>query len=227
MKINSTIDDQTELASFIHQAALDPHINIESLNNSCDSSRHFSFGGFCTSLSRLSEARERLGIKRKTKLISVIGFPFGSIPNELKKEEALRAAEQGAEELDLVPNFFALHQNKATLFAEEISEICEIGLLTRVILDISRLSPSKLELAIEACIDAGARGIQTGSGFGPRVSKQEICAIKDLTRERCSIKAVGGIKTYDHLQELLTAGASEIGTSFGPAIISDFQSSQQ
>ena len=40
-----------------------------------------------------------------TKLIAVIGFPFGDIPHNFKQAQAEWAAEQGADELDIVPSF--------------------------------------------------------------------------------------------------------------------------
>ena len=45
--------------------------------------------------------------------------------------------------------------------------ISDLGLPLRVVLDMARLSDGQLELAVEAAIDAGASGVQTGNGFGP------------------------------------------------------------
>ena len=101
-----------ELAPLIHQAVLDPQTNEESLFQICDIAKHFNFSGLCTNLSLLSSARKRLGPKGSTKLISVIAFPFGAIPSTFKKAEAEWAAEHGAEELEVVPNFFLINQNK-------------------------------------------------------------------------------------------------------------------
>ncbi len=212
-------NDLTELAPHIHQAALDPHLSIESLNEICDASRHCNFSGFCTNLSRLSAARERLGSCGKTKLIAVIAFPFGFIPSEQKQAEAEWAAEKGAEELDVVPNFFALAQGKPDTFSNELAKICEIGLPIRVILDLANISNENISLAVEASIDAGVHGLQTGNGFGRGVMTSDVRQLADLARGRCEIKAVGGIKTQNHALELIKAGAKKIGTTFGPQLI--------
>ena len=42
-----------------------------------------------------------------------------------------------------------------------------------------------------------------------------------IVKNRCSIKAVGGIKTYDKAIEIIEAGATYIGTSFGFEITQD------
>ena len=211
--------DLPDLGRFIHQAALYPHLNEEGLNRICDTAKHLNFSGLCTNLIRIPTARKRLGTSCQTKLIAVISFPFGEMPSSIKRRQAEWAINEGAEELDIVPNYFALSQNKTNIFAEEISEISDLGLPTRVILDIGNLQKEKLSLAVDASIEAGVVGIQTGNGFGPTISKEQIKALSSLVRDRCSIKATGGVKTHTHAIELIQAGANQLGTSFGLELI--------
>ena len=204
------------ISNVIHQAILNPHFEKEMLVQVCDGSKQNGFAGLCTSLSHLSIARERLGSKSTTKLISVIAFPFGFIPMSNKLKEAEYAIEKGAEELDFVPNYFALKEGNIELFAEEINQISELGTPIRVIIDTNTLlSTSKLSLAINASIDAGATGIQIGNGFGPALTKNQTQRVSDIVKNRISIKAVGGIKTLEQSIEIIEAGSTYIGTSFG------------
>ena len=167
-------------------------------------------------LSYLPIVRKRLGGKSNIKLISIIAFPFGFIPSFNKRKESEYAIEQGAEELDLVPNYFALKEENFELFAEEINQICELGIPVRVIIDATiLLNPSTLSMAINSLIDAGAIGIQIGNGFGPPISKNQTNNVSKIVKNRCSIKTVGGIKTFDQAIELIEAGSTYIGTSFG------------
>ena len=206
----------TNISSVIYQAILNPHFDREMLAQLCDASKQNGFAGLCTSLSNLAIARERLGNKSTTKLISVIAFPFGFIPTSNKRKEAEYAIEKGAEELDLVPNYFALEEGNIDLFAEEINQLSELGIPIRVIIDSNTLlTSSKLSLAINASIDAGATGIQIGNGFGPAISKNQTQKVSEIVKNRCSIKAVGGIKTFDQAIEIIEAGSTFIGTSFG------------
>ena len=120
-----------------------------------------------TTLSQLPQLRDRLGRSDGGPvLIAVIGFPFGAIPATLKHAEAEWAAANGAQELDVVPDFQALANNEAGRFAEELALLCDLGLPLRVILDMARLNEDQLALAVEAAIDAGAVGVQSGNGFG-------------------------------------------------------------
>tara|TARA_B100000965_G_scaffold402943_1_gene430005 strand:+ start:349 stop:1032 length:684 start_codon:yes stop_codon:yes gene_type:complete len=213
---NSSDKAYDNISNVIYQAVLNPHLDKEKLIQICNGSNQNSFAGLCTSLSNLSIARERLGSKSTTKLISVIAFPFGFIPTYNKLKEAEFAIEKGAEELDLVPNYFALEEGNIELFAEEINQISELGIPVRVIIDTNiLLTSSKLSIAINASIEAGAIGIQIGNGFGQAVTKNQIQKVSAIVRNRCSIKAVGGIKTYDQAIEVIEAGSTYIGTSFG------------
>ncbi len=226
MKYNSSQLNSKHLATLIHQAALSVHVDLNILSQICDAALHFNFSGLCTNLNLIPAARQRLGPPGPTKLIAVIAFPFGAIPSSLKKAEAEWAAAHGAEELDIVPNFWALSQNKVDLFAEELADLCELGLPVRAILDISHLPKEKLSLAIDAAIDAGVSGLQSGNGFGPTVTGLEIRQLADLTKGRSSIKAVGGIKSIDQAIELLNAGATTLGTSCGTDLMAALKDKQ-
>ena len=216
MRKNNLEEAYDNISNVIYQGALDPHLEKAVLAQICHGSKQNGFAGLCTSLSHLSIARESLGSKSTTKLISVIAFPFGCIPTFNKLKEAEYAIEKGAEELDLVPNYFALEEGNLEIFAEEINQISELGIPVRIIIDSNTLSTSqKLFLAINASIDAGATGIQIGNGFGATASKDQTKKVSEIVKNRCSIKTVGGIKTLDQAIEMIEAGSTYIGTSFG------------
>tara|TARA_B100000579_G_scaffold123855_1_gene99801 strand:+ start:566 stop:1249 length:684 start_codon:yes stop_codon:yes gene_type:complete len=216
MGINSSEEAYDNISNVIYQAVLNPHLGKEILVQICDGSKQNGFAGLCTSLSHLSIARERLGKKSTTKLISVIAFPFGFIPTYNKLKEAEYAIEKGAEELDFVPNYFALKEGNIELFAEEINQISELSIPVRVILDSNTLlNSSKLSIAINAAIDGGAAGIQIGNGFGQAITTNQTQKVSEIVKNRCSVKAVGGIKTFDQAIEIIEAGSTYIGTSFG------------
>ena len=213
---HSLKEAHANICNVIYQAVLNPHFDKEMLAQICNASKQNDFAGLCTSLSHLPFARERLGSASTTKLISVIAFPFGFIPTFNKLKEAEYAIEKGSEELDLVPNYFALKEGNVELFAEEINQISELGVPVRVIIDANTLlNSSKLSIAIEALIDAGAIGIQIGNGFGPSITKHQTNHVSKIVKNRCSIKSVGGIKTFDQAIEIIEAGSTYIGTSFG------------
>jgi deoxyribose-phosphate aldolase len=156
---------------------------------------------------------------RGPKLISVVGFPFGAVPPAIKQAEAEWAAAAGAEELDVVPDFGALADADSTSFCQDLAAIVELGLPVKVILEVGRLEPAALELAVEASIDVGATFLKTGSGFGPAATVEQVKQLRDLARGRAAVKASGGIGTLEQAIELVEAGAGRLGTSRGVALM--------
>ena len=213
--------DLPDLAPLIDHALLDPHQGQEDILRCCDEAKHFGFAGVCLASRWLDLARERLGPSggRGPKLISVIGFPFGAIPAEIKRKEAEWAAAAGADELDVVPDFWALADGNSSQFCEDLAPIAELGLPFKVILEVGRLSPEVLEWAVEASIDVGASMLKTGSGFGPAASLEQVKQLRQLARGRAAIKASGGISGLEQAYGLVEAGASRLGTSRGVALM--------
>ena len=219
--------DLPDLAPLIDHALLDPHQGSEAVLRCCDEARHFGFAGVCLASRWLPLARERLGSGgssrsgsgQPTRLISVVGFPFGAIPAEIKRAEAEWAAAAGADELDVVPDFGALADGDASRFCADLAPIVELGLPVKVILEVGRLTPSALELAVAAAIDVGVAFLKTGSGFGPAVTVTQVAELRQLARGRAAVKASGGISSLEQAFELVEAGASRLGTSRGVALI--------
>ncbi len=213
--------DLPDLAPLIDHALLDPHQGREAVLRCCDEARHFGFAGVCLASRWLPEARERLGPSggRGPRLVSVVGFPFGAVPAEIKRAEAEWAAATGAEELDVVPDFGALADGDSSRFCNDLAPIVELGLPVKVILEVGRLSPAALELAVEASIDVGAAMLKTGSGFGPAASVEQVKLLRQLARGRAAVKASGGISSLEQAAALVEAGASRLGTSRGVALM--------
>ena len=180
--------DLPDLAPLIDHALLDPHQGVDVVMRCCDEARHFGFAGVCVASRWLPVARERLGPSggRGPRLISVVGFPFGAIPPEIKQAEAEWAAAAGAEELDVAPDFAALADGDSSSFCNDLAPIVELGLPVKVILDVARLSPTALELAVEASIDVGATMLKTGSGFGPGATVDQVKQLRQLARGRAA-----------------------------------------
>jgi deoxyribose-phosphate aldolase len=219
--------DLPELAPLIDHALLDPHQGREAIVRCCDEARHFGFAGVCVASRWLELARERLPLQGKgpmPQLISVVGFPFGAVPAELKRAEAEWAAGAGADELDVVPDFGALADGDSGAVLTDLAAICELGLPVKVILEAGRLSPEALELLVEISIDAGARFLKSGSGFGPPVSPELVRRLRELARGRAAVKASGGINDLKQAFALVEAGASRLGTSRGVALMEALRS---
>ncbi len=208
-----------DLAPLIDHALLDPHHGLEAVQRCCDEARHFGFAGVCVASRWVAAARERLPLGGPVRLVSVVGFPFGAVPPPVKRAEAEAAAGAGADELDLVPDFGALADRQSGPLLDDLAAITDLGLPVKVILEMGRLDPEALELLVEVSLDAGARFLKTGSGFGPPVTPAHVAQLRALVRGRAAIKAAGGIRSLDGALALVEAGAARLGTSRGVALM--------
>jgi len=200
-----------DLAPLIDHALLDPHHGIDAVVRCCEEARHFGFAGVCLASRWAAAARERLPVGGAVRLVSVVGFPFGAVPTAVKRAEAEAAAAAGADELDVVPDFGALADRQGAALLDDLAAITDLGLPVKVILEMGRLSPEALELLVEISIDAGARFLKTGSGFGAAVSADQVKQLQGLARGRAAVKAAGGIADLDQALALVEAGASTAG----------------
>ncbi len=211
--------DRPDLAPLIDHALLDPHRGVEAIHRCCDEARHFGFAGVCLASRWQATARERLPVEGPVKLIAVVGFPFGAIPAAIKRAEAEAAAAAGADELDVVPDFGALADGDSRALLDDLAAVTDLGLPVKVILEVGRLDPEALALLVEVSIDAGARYLKTGSGFGPPVTADQVRQLVALARGRAAVKASGGISSLELALDLVAAGAGRLGTSRGVALM--------
>ena len=133
------------------------------------------------------------------------------------------AAAAGADELDVVPDFGALADGDGNAVLDDLAALTDLGLPVKVIVESGRLEPTALSLLVEVSVDAGARFLKTGSGFGPKVTPSEVARLRELARGRAAIKASGGITDLEQAYALLEAGASRLGTSRGVALMEELR----
>ncbi|MFM8525192.1 MAG: deoxyribose-phosphate aldolase [Cyanobacteriota bacterium] len=211
--------DLPDLAPLIDHALLDPHAGQEAIDRCIEEALHFGFAGVCLASRWIEHARAKVPTSSRVRLISVVGFPFGAVPAAIKQAEAELVAALGADELDVVPDFGALTDGRGNVVYEELAAICELDRPVKVILEVGRLSPEALELAVAVSIDAGVSILKTGSGFGPPVTVEQVKQLRQLARGRAAVKASGGISSLPMALDLVEAGASRLGTSRGVALM--------
>ena len=186
----------------------------------CQEALHYGFAGVCLASRWMPLARRLLGDRgvNKTKLISVVGFPFGAVAASIKRAEAELATENGADELDLVPDFALLIDGELTALHDEIAAIVELGPEVKLILEANQLSQPQLEALVEVGLDAGVSYLKSSSGYGPAVEPALIEQLHLLARGQAKLKASGGIRTLAQAIALVQAGADRLGTSRGVAL---------
>ncbi len=165
------------------------------------------------------------------KVCSVLSFPFGLSPSEVKAHEARAVLAEGAQEIDMVMNFSALRSGHTDLVQNDIRAVVDEAkrisnsILVKVILENCYLSDEQKKQSCRLAAEAGADYVKTSTGFGTRgATVEDVRLMKKTVGEKLGVKAAGGIKSLDQALAMIEAGANRIGTSASVSIMEALRS---
>ncbi|ASJ01574.1 deoxyribose-phosphate aldolase [Thermococcus gorgonarius] len=214
-----------EIARYIDHTNLKPYATKEDIIRLCDEAIEYGFYAVCVNPYRVKLAKEYLREKNAdVKVASVIGFPLGATPTEVKVFEAKKAIEDGADELDMVINIGALKDGDYDYVRKDIEEVVKVahgkGVKVKVIIETCYLTEEEKIKACELAKEAGADFVKTSTGFGTGgATVEDVRLMRMVVGPEMGVKAAGGIRTYEQALAMIQAGANRIGTSSGVSIV--------
>lgn len=156
------------------------------------------------------------------KVCTVIGFPLGAMTTASKVFEAKNAVEVGADEVDMVINIGKLKDGEKDYVRKEITEIkkaCGNHIL-KVIIETCLLTDEEKVLACQLAKDAGADFVKTSTGFSTHgATKEDVALMRKTVGKEMGVKAAGGVRNKQDLEDMVNAGATRIGTSRGVELV--------
>jgi deoxyribose-phosphate aldolase len=161
------------------------------------------------------------------KVCSTIAFPFGVTLPEIKALEAVKAVENGAEELDMVINLSALKSRDYEAVRRDIAAVVDAKRLSKkivvkVIIETAFLTNEEKIIACKLAKEAGADFVKTSTGlFGKGATVEDVGLMRRTVGPDMGVKAAGGIRTYADAVVMIEAGANRIGTSTAVAIVKE------
>lgn len=156
------------------------------------------------------------------------GFPTGSRASALKRVEAERALEAGAQEIDMVARVDLARAGEWARWRADVAAVGEAvraaGANFKVIVEAEALADEEVRRAAVAAVDGGAVHVKTSTGFHPAggATVRAVRIIAEAVGGRAGVKASGGVRTAAQCRALLEAGATRIGTSASAAILADW-----
>ena len=154
--------------------------------------------------------------KDRLKVCSVVGFPLGENATEIKVAESKLAISDGADEIDVVMSISRAKSGEWKYVKDEISRIvrCSKGRVVKVIIETAYLTKAEIEKASQICVRARVDYVKTSTGFANGGATPEIVEIiRGVVKNKCGIKASGGISTTEDAMDMVRMGANRIGTS--------------
>ncbi len=244
--------DRADLAASIDHTVLGPETTVEDVRRVLDEASEYGMNA-CIPPCYVEEATEYArpaadaaspghasGHAPDVTLATVVGFPHGQHAPAVKRNEAVQAWEDGADELDVVINVGRLRAGEdgaATAASpervsgpaddavrDELAElVAAVPIPVKVIIETALLSEDEKHRACELAAEAGADMVKTSTGFADGGAKVEDV---ELMSEYLPVKASGGVGSWAKARRMFDAGAERIGASSGVEIVEDFLDSE-
>ena len=176
--------------------------------------------------------------KSKLTIGTVIDFPDGRSTVDKKLEEAQQAIADGADDLDFVCNYEAFKNGDTELVKNEILECTKLGLehhkIVKWIIEVAALNPQQIvqlstliknivvthfkeEFYADVFVKSSTGFYKTENNLPNGATTESIIMMLE-NASPLSIKAAGGVRTYEDAVEMIRLGVKRIGTSSAKAI---------
>lgn len=212
------------LSKYIDHTILKPNASEEDVKRICDEAKKYNFASVCINPSYVKYVAESL---KETDVMTctVIGFPLGATPKEVKAFETDNAIENGADEVDMVINIGYLKSKKYKEVEEDIEAVVNAAkgkAHVKVIIETCLLTDDEKIKACELSVKAGADFVKTSTGFSTGgATLEDVRLMKETVGDKAKVKASGGVRDYETAVAMIEAGADRIGTSSGVAFVSE------
>lgn len=211
-----------ETAKLIDHTLLKPEATYAEIDQLCDEARQYGFASVCVNPIFVARCAQRLR-GASPKVCTVIGFPLGATPKEVKALEARKALRDGATELDMVIAIGALKSGDHKTVYEDIRLLAEVAregrAILKVIIETALLTDEEKVAACVLSKKAGAHFVKTSTGFAKGgATEADVRLMAQAVEHKLGVKASGGVRSAEDAKRMVEAGATRIGASVGVKI---------
>lgn len=208
-----------EILGKIDHTLLSPTATLMQIRTLCIEALDYKTASVCIPPSYVKKMHEEFPTLN---ICTVIGFPLGYEITRAKVVEAEQAIADGANEIDMVVNLTAVKNHDFDYVIEEIQAVkraCGDHIL-KVIVETCYLNEDEKVMLCHSVTTAGADYIKTSTGFGTDgATKEDIKLFSKNIGRKVKMKAAGGIKSREDMEEFIKLGCSRLGTSSGVKIL--------
>ena len=216
MKINQYIDHTN----------IRPESKKEDIIKTCKEAIEYQFRGVCVRPKFVElTANELRGSGVKT--VVLIDDPIGDSSHEERLKIAIKAVNDGADDLDIVVNVVDVKHERWSKIEKDLKAICKLQ-DTKVIIASGMLTDTEIAKVSSIVKKAGAICVKTATDKDPLENREmaEKARHLKIMRENAPgllIKASGNIKTLKDIKAMIKAGADIIGSSSGVLIMKELK----
>ena len=203
-----------KIAAHIDHTLLKAFCSWEQIKELCDEAVKYKTASVCVPSCFIKQIREAYG--PDFNICTVVGFPLGYSNCEGKLAETKQALFDGADEVDMVINITDVKNGDYQKVEDEIAllkEACGDKVL-KVLIETCYLTEEEKIAMCKAVTNAKADYIKTSTGFGTAgATMEDVLLMKANIGPDVKIKAAGGIRTKEAMEQFLEAGCDRIGCS--------------
>lgn len=215
-----------ELFQYVDHTQLKAFATWKDIQKLCEEAIQYKTASVCVPPCYIKRIADTYG--NKINICTVVGFPLGYSTTEAKVEEVKKALQDGASEIDMVINISDVKNGDFDRVEEEIRALRKATgeRILKVIIETCYLNEEEKIAMCHAVTRARADYIKTSTGFGTAgATLEDILLMKKYIGEGVKIKAAGGIRTREDMENYIAAGCSRLGTSSAVDILVKQESS--
>jgi deoxyribose-phosphate aldolase len=211
------------LSHLIDHTVLKADATQDQIAQLCYEARKHGFASVCVNPTYVKLCADLLK-GSDVKVCTVVGFPLGATPPEVKVFETQKAVSDGATEIDMVIDVGALKSRDYEAVQRDIASVSRAchagGAILKVIIEAALLNDEEKVAACQLAKTAEADFVKTSTGFGPGgATAEDVALMRRVVGPDIGVKAAGGISSYEDAQRMIAAGATRIGASASIKII--------
>ena len=159
----------SDIAGMIDHSLLKPTMTVSDLEAGCQLALAYEAASVCIMpyyLKRCAELLSGSSVRAST----TIGFPHGGHTTAIKRAEAVKAIDDGCQELDMVVNISQVLSGEWNYVVEDIGSVIEVahaaGQKVKVIFENCYLNDAQKIRLCEICSELNADWVKTSTGYG-------------------------------------------------------------
>lgn len=203
-----------EILAHVDHTLLKPEATWEQVRALCDEAAELHTASVCIQPCWVRRAAEYLA--GRVPVCTVIGFPLGANSTAIKVAETRQALADGCAEFDMVLSIGRLKMGDTDYVRDEIAEVKRAAgsRIVKVILETCLLTDAEKVAGCTCVCEAGADFVKTSTGFSVGgATPEDVALLVRTAAGRCRVKAAGGIRTVEDMEQYLRLGAERLGAS--------------
>jgi deoxyribose-phosphate aldolase len=214
-----------DVAKMIDHSLLQPTLTDADLEAGCRLARTYGVASVCIKPYAVRRAADLLagsGVAVGT----TVGFPHGGHATAIKVAEALRAADDGATEADMVVNVGKVLSTDWRYVADDVRTVVEAahgrGVLVKVIFENCFLQDEHKERLCKICGEVQADFVKTSTGYGDGgATDADLRLMRRCAPPHVQVKAAGGVRSFDRLLVVRALGVTRVGATATKVILDE------